>query len=715
MLVGLGMPACSQSDFSRGLGVDAQDDGGAGDDGPKGPGQAARDERDVTCESDDDCIQGEACVDAVCQMPRCKDGPYVSDAPLRASLKLFSDEEILVADAAPDGGRYYVDGFSPEPGSIEYPGSWDAARAKIVDLAGGDFFGTGEGSFVIATEGSTSIEVVGTDPVTVIDVGFAPAALAAGDTDRDGVDEVVALGRFGNVALCRIQDASCSTFIIQNGNGVDVTMGDVDGDGFEEVIMLLDQNGTAIVFVWAVDAPFTGDQDFHAVAGAELKRIDAGDLDGDGAVEIVGFTQGGWFSDAKLHVYAARGEIAPLYEQVIAKDARDLMLADLDADRREELVILREGRTIELFEAGEGTTIVSSVLTHVLPVGADPDRIDASDIDHDSPRTRLMNDEGVLLAGPVTPLVVAHFPPYDAERSRELPAIVLGSTESQSESFSDTVSLRTTFDVGVSASFFGLFKAKVGTRVQSEIKHTQTTSTSFDIGRRISASPNPEVVGNDYGVVTLACACYHAYYYEVHDPSNRLGQSVDREQFVMVLPVGGTTTVWSSKRYNAMAERVGNLPIVEIPYIIGDPSSYPAGPQKADGSPIPTDDFVFPQVPSLLVSDVTNVGFWLSVGQMETNEVARSTSIDVYGELGLGGFKFGATAGAGWGSSHAVTVGEEAIFSGSVPPIFDDPKTPEDEYLEYAFAFSPYVYRERYTDEAGNEAAYYVMSFAVAR
>jgi hypothetical protein len=37
------------------------------------------------------------------------------------------------------------------------------------------------------------------------------------------------------------------------------------------------------------------------------------------------------------------------------------------------------------------------------------------------------------------------------------------------------------------------------------------------------------------------------------------------------------------------------------------------------------------------------------------------------------------------------------------------------EYLEYAFAFSPYVYREHWTDADGNDGSYYVMSFAVAR
>jgi hypothetical protein len=181
------------------------------------------------------------------------------------------------------------------------------------------------------------------------------------------------------------------------------------------------------------------------------------------------------------------------------------------------------------------------------------------------------------------------------------------------------------------------------------------------------------------------------------------------------MPVGGTSTVWSSKRYNAMAEAVGDLPIVTIPYEIGNPASYPSGPAKADGGPIPAEDFVFAEVPNLLVSDSANLGWWLSAAESETNEVAMNTSVDVTASLGVGPFKFGVGLGETWGQSQSVTVGSEMIFSGSVPPIPDDPSTPEDEYLSYAFGFSPYVYREHYRDRDGNDAAYYVTSYAVAR
>ena len=47
-------------------------------------------------------------------------------------------------------------------------------------------------------------------------------------------------------------------------------------------------------------------------------------------------------------------------------------------------------------------------------------------------------------------------------------------------------------------------------------------------------------------------------------------------------------------------------------------------------------------------------------------------------------------------------------LSGAYP---DDPDTAGDEYSEYAFSFSPVVYRQHYVNEAGQDATYYSMSF----
>ena len=77
-----------------------------------------------------------------------------------------------------------------------------------------------------------------------------------------------------------------------------------------------------------------------------------------------------------------------------------------------------------------------------------------------------------------------------------------------------------------------------------------------------------------------------------------------------------------------------------------------------------------------------------------------------------GEVRFGAEVAAGLGQSHAISVGSEVIFGGSVPPIPDDPATPEDEYKARAFSFVPAVYRETYQDADGTDSHYYVLTFA---
>jgi len=74
------------------------------------------------------------------------------------------------------------------------------------------------------------------------------------------------------------------------------------------------------------------------------------------------------------------------------------------------------------------------------------------------------------------------------------------------------------------------------------------------------------------------------------------------------VPVGGQTRVMSIGRYNAMADVMGGLPRIEVPYRIGDPSSYPAAPETLEGGVILHEHIVF--TPSTYrVSDTTTVSW----------------------------------------------------------------------------------------------------------
>ena len=712
--LGLATAGCNQSEFGD-IRNDLADDesesgGGSGDDDRPGSG-AREDEVDVSCESDDECMNGEMCLEGVCQMKRCQDGPYLSEPPLSASLRFYLDRELVVADAAASEGNYFIDGYAPQPGSVEYPGSWNVGEQEVVDLVGGDFYGQNPEAFAIATQGSNRIAIGGIDGDIDMDVGFQPLALASGDVDRDKKDEVVVIGQYGNYALCDVDKKSCNTGFFQNGNGKDVGVGDIDGDGVAEAVMLLEQGDTELLFV----LQFDGEDDYYEVAGHNLARIDVGDVDGDGVAEIYGFEDDGVFNGAMLYAYsAAGGTITEIGSQPVDNTSRDISFADVDMDDKDELIVLREQSVIEVFRGTDGSPTLTPEFTHQLQVSVDAMRIAAADFDGDSPRAHLMNDEPVMVPGPLLPTVVAYFPPYDAQYTDSTPTLILGDSDQTSEEFSDTVGISMAADIGMSVNLFEVLKVGGGVKIGKAWSETTGQGTQKSIGRRMVVSPDVEALGQSYGVVGLACGCFHAYYYEMDDPYERMGD-IDNEQFVMVLPVDGTSTLWSTKRYNAMAEKVGNLPIIPPPdHKIGEPRSYPSGPQKPDGSPIPVDDLVFEKVPNILISDVGQVGWWLSAAEFDFNTTAVETSIDVSGELGLGPFSFGLNVGASTGRAYSLRVGQEVIFGGTTPGIVDDPSTPEDEYLENAFSFAAYVYREHYADPDGEDRAYYVLDYMVA-
>jgi hypothetical protein len=72
-------------------------------------------------------------------------------------------------------------------------------------------------------------------------------------------------------------------------------------------------------------------------------------------------------------------------------------------------------------------------------------------------------------------------------------------------------------------------------------------------------------------------------------------------------------------------------------------------------------------------------------------------------------------ASAGFGNGYSITVGEQARFNGTLPPLPDDISTPEDEYTAHAYGLRPYVYVQDYETADGNEVGYYVQTYTVEK
>lgn len=702
--------ACDQSDFGD-IPVDTLPEV------PEGPGDPAWGDPDLTCTTTSDCAPSETCMDGMCQMKRCSDGPYESAAPLGAQHYFFADHEIVVADGEPYQGSYWIDGYKPEGAALGYAGgSWKQSAAPILDIAGGNLLGSRPQLYATIRQGASNVFIARSGLTTLaLPVGFQPVAVAAGDVDLDGVDEVIAIAADNRAAVCDAVEQTCTGYTFQAGvAGVDVAAADVDGDGHAEVILLVTYDGHTELLAWNINHEASGEQ---AIVGAAIDReylaIDAGDGDGDGVAEVYALIDGGWLGLAsdRIELWRLGAASQQIGSVDVDRHSRDLTTADLDMDGRSAVLVLHDDRSVTRYrQQGSSLTQAGS---GELSVSQSPLRIAAADFDGDSPSARRVGN-AELVAGEIVPSMVLFFPPYSRTFSDGVSNIFVGDGDTTAESFTDTVSLRAAIEVGVGAEFpGGVLGAEVSARLQKHFSASRTLSTQKYVGTRFYVEPDIELHGSEYGMVVLSCACFHAYRYEVEDPAGRIGGNGG--ELVVVVPVGGRTTLWSTPRYNALAEALGDLPIIEHVPEIGSLEAYPSSPAKPDGTPLRPEDLAFPNAPSFLVSDAGRAGWWLSVIDTETNAAALETEIGVSSSIKIAGVKFGGEVAAGFGKGYSLTVGREALFGGAVPSLPDLPSTPEDEYDANAYTFRPLVYRERYRNAAGEDSGYYVLSYSVGQ
>jgi hypothetical protein len=703
-LVAALLAACDQSAF---------DPPAIGEDPPPGPGSPTWDDTDLSCATEADCAPGETCDQNSCRPRQCDDGPYESAVPLGPSHLFFREEDLLVLDGNQSQGSYWIDGYDAA-GAISYTGagggSFSIGTAALTDVAKIHAPSGGSG-MVVAIAGSSSVTRIGRAiPASSIATGIVPVAVAGGDVDGDGTDDIVALSAAGQIAICQ-QTGGCSSYSFTNGpQGIDVATGDTNGDGVDEVAFLLRTGDTSTVAVWQ---PTVEDGMVAASFDVHFQAITAGDVDRDGRAEIAALEDRGWlgFASDRVHVYAIGAGFTGLTAVSTTGSAVDLSAGDLDgSDQGASLVVLGDNQSVDVLR-WNGSTIASAY-TGSVGTTASPRRIAVGDSDDDSASAKLVAGPD-LIAGKLVPTMVVTFPPYDSTvSSSEESGVAVGNRVEMSESFTDTISLSAGVEVGVDADFLGLFKAKLSTKLSTEVSRSRTLGRQVSVGTKFSLRPQPALYGNQYAAVVVACNCFHTYEYELVDPANRAGGTGHR--FTLVVPVGGQTTVLSTPRYNALAAHHGDLPAVTVPTRIGDVASYPTSPEKLDGTPVEPDEHVFPVRPTLRASDVGTVGFSLSVGTSETNAVALSTSVSVSASVSALGMSVGGDLGVGWGTSYAITIGESAEFSGEIPPLPDDPATQEDEYAARAYSFAPYVYRQSYRDPVSDEpTGYYVIDYAV--
>jgi len=498
----------------------------------EGPGSTPwHDGTDVTCATVDDCGAGEACDGGVCVMARCVE-TYESLAPLGKSHFFGTDAEVTVIS-----DETWVDAFEASDGA--YLSSWDlSGGGRVLDVAGGNLVGERPQTIAVAIEQSNVVRLQGPAPAAELDVGIWPQVLAAGDVDGDGLDEIVAFGQGGAISLCHVDEMSCEGAMLDGATANDVAVGDVDADGFAEPIFLYESDGETLLVVWNHDAEITGQESTVAWSVSfPAKAFSAGDLDGDYRAELVLLEDGGWWgwADDQVHVLSVASEQIIASVSVSGRTI-DVALGDRDSDDQAEIGVLRDGQQFELMELS-GQLELTSLGVAPITVGNEATRISMVDWDGDSAFGRLIAGPE-LVAGEAVPVAALYFPPYPHKVAvGALSAkITVGEVESHSESLSDTLSL----GVGLGISFgaeTGIFKAKVGAKLSTSLKHTHKTTASYSVGARYSLHAKPDLYGTSYAGVIMSCGCYHRYRYEADDPAGFVGGSGQTVE--IYVPVGG--------------------------------------------------------------------------------------------------------------------------------------------------------------------------------
>ena len=166
-------------------------------------------------------------------------------------------------------------------------------------------------------------------------VEFPAWSVAVGDLDGEPGMEVAAMGEFG---LAVLNGSGGVMWWFNETEGIPVEIGDVDGDGDNEVVIgigggVLAFNGTN------ADHPDNPDPIYGFETGDVVTNIELGDLDGIPGDEVVSMGIGGVGSLYAIDIDAPEGEREMWsYEELNWFVREGIAIGDIDGDNKNEVV-----------------------------------------------------------------------------------------------------------------------------------------------------------------------------------------------------------------------------------------------------------------------------------------------------------------------------------------------------------------------------------------
>ncbi len=270
---------------------------------------------------------------------------------------ILGDEKSEIVTVSGQGGRTHIRGFTERGvfnGISIFP--FHPNFRGTSDIALGDTNGDGKSEIIVsqASDGDTRVKVYKPSGQVLVEwLAFAPefkggVNVAVGDINKDGRAEVVVGAGLGGNPHVRVFDGSGKylglDFFPQPADfhgGVDVALGDVDKDGVDEIITSAASMSTASIKVYRPDSTKTIIGSFIAFPEdyKDGARVAAGDIDGDGAEEVLASRASNSVPEVKSFEYG--GQPSKFSKVVYENDFRggvNVAAGDLNADGRAEII-----------------------------------------------------------------------------------------------------------------------------------------------------------------------------------------------------------------------------------------------------------------------------------------------------------------------------------------------------------------------------------------
>ncbi len=665
----------------------------------------------VTCDADTPCMEDEVCNEGVCEVERCVQS-FASAPPLGSSFPLRNENEVVTIGWNVFDG-YTLHSWDVQNGDLSGHAEITTIAGDPVDLVGAQIGDERPEALIVISEDDTSLTVLHPAYGGRVGLGLQPIAVAAGDVDGAAHEEALAIAEDGNWVFCHLNEVECQGGELPGHTVLDAAAGDVDGDGRAELVVIgTDAAGEdVLVVVHPVQGPAESPYDTYTPE-VVVDRISVADLDGDGVAEIVGLEYGDALDLVRdgIMTWALGPEgLEVLYSGTSGDyELADIEAGDIDASGAARLLMITDDEEA-LIGTWSGVGWDFTGWLNAAPDNGDANyQVSLADMDGDALLGRLSEGPAVLPAS-VVPIAVLHYPPYNALHAEGKASVAFGEVSGSGSSTTDSVGLSLKGTVGISTP---MIDASVKTTVTAKIGRKVKTASSYKVVTQYKASAKPSIHGNKSAAVVLGWGCFHGYTYEVDDPRG-LATNLDADNELMVsIPVGGGTTAWSSARYDAVIELREQGTPIDVPHTVGDPFSYPASPVDGEGLPLDEADLIFP-LSELIVSDVAAASWKLEFTESMTQETSLGAGIEVSAGLNAPGFIFGVGAGVSTSTAYAVTAKAGVRFEGAVPPIPDDPATPEDEYAMWRYGFTPYFYQREMVSSEGEPVTVFVADYTV--